>query len=133
MSQPITLKAGDQVCEIHVGQPLARLAAHLAKMAPKGARVGVIADAAVAGAYGKKLKVSLVKAGFQAELFSVPSGERSKSLAQVGRLHGLLAKARFERKSWLVALGGGVVGDLVGYVASSYLRGVPYVQVPTTL
>ncbi|MBI4208806.1 MAG: 3-dehydroquinate synthase [Deltaproteobacteria bacterium] len=63
----------------------------------------------------------------------IPNGERFKTVQTASRLYGQLAKARVERGDGLVALGGGVVGDLTGFVASTYLRGVPYVQIPTTL
>jgi 3-dehydroquinate synthase len=105
----------------------------LAREARPGAKMMVVADAAVAGHYGKKLQAGLMRAGFKAGLAVIPSGERSKTLAQAQKLLQELSKATFERQSWLVALGGGVVGDLTGFVAATYLRGVPYVQVPTTL
>jgi 3-dehydroquinate synthase len=63
----------------------------------------------------------------------VPAGEASKCLAQAERLYGQLAELEVDRKTWLVAVGGGVVGDLVGFVAATYLRGIPLVQVPTSL
>jgi 3-dehydroquinate synthase len=63
----------------------------------------------------------------------IPNGERFKTLQTAGHLYGQLAKVRVERGDGLVALGGGVVGDLTGFVASTYLRGIPYVQIPTTL
>lgn len=116
-----------------IGQPLSRLPAALAKEIPRGAKVAVIADAAVANRWGAPLRAALARRGFDAHRLVVPSGESSKSLAQAGRLHRELARRRFERKSWLVALGGGVVGDLTGFVAATYLRGVPFVQAPTTL
>src|SRR5205085_352830 len=89
-------------------------------------------DAAIA-ARARELHRALRTAGFQSLMIRIPSGERSKSLAQAGRLYGVLSRAGFERKSWLIALGGGVVGDLTGFVAATYLRGIPFVQVPTTL
>ncbi len=116
-----------------IGEPLARLPSALAKEARDNAKVLIVADAAVAGLYGKKLAAGMKKAGFDARLVRIPSGERSKTLAQAEKLYRTLARANFERKSWLVALGGGVVGDLTGFVAATYLRGIPYVQVPTTL
>lgn len=68
-----------------------------------------------------------------AERLVVPAGEASKCLAQAEVLYGQLARLEIDRKTWLVALGGGVVGDLVGFVAATYLRGVPLVQAPTSL
>ncbi len=116
-----------------VGQPLSRLPSALKKTARKNAKVMIVADSAITSRYGRPLLAGLKKAGFQALLVSFPSGEQSKTLAQCAKLYSTLAKAKFERSSWLIALGGGVVGDLTGFVASSYLRGIPYVQVPTTL
>ncbi|MFA5976072.1 MAG: 3-dehydroquinate synthase [Elusimicrobiota bacterium] len=134
MNQPISLQVCDQTSEIWVGQPLSRFVSHLAHQAAvSGTQVGIICDAAVASSYGKALKRELIKADFAAELFVVPSGEKSKSLAQASRLYRLLARRRFERRSWLIAVGGGVVGDLTGFVAATYLRGIQYVQMPTTL
>jgi 3-dehydroquinate synthase len=119
--------------ELILGQPLSRLPALLAGRAGEGVKVMVVADSAVAGRWGRNLAAGLGKAGFEASLTVIPSGERSKTLAQAGRLYRLLARGRFERKSILIALGGGVVGDLTGFVAATFLRGIRFVQVPTTL
>lgn len=98
-----------------------------------GSRCAVITDAKVGPLYGKKAVASLRTAGFDPLLITVPSGETAKSLANVQRCYDQLAANRLERKSFIVALGGGVVGDLAGFVAATYLRGIPFVQVPTTL
>ena len=116
-----------------IGQPLSRLPRAMSKLARKHAKVMVIADSAVCGRYGKRLVSGLKKEGFDASMAVVPSGERSKTLAQAGKLCQLLARKKFERKSWLIALGGGVVGDMTGFIAATYLRGISFVQVPTTL
>jgi 3-dehydroquinate synthase len=71
--------------------------------------------------------------GFEPVLIAVPAGEKSKRLAVVEKCYDQLAAHRLERKSFIVALGGGVVGDLAGFVAATYLRGIPFVQAPTTL
>jgi len=75
----------------------------------------------------------LKKAGFESVLITVPAGETAKSVKVVEQCYDALAKHRLERKSFIVALGGGVVGDLAGFVAATYLRGIAFVQVPTTL
>ena len=116
-----------------VGRPIAQLPKVLVKEAGRGARVMVVADQAVASRYGKRLAAGMKKRGLQVSLAVIPPGERSKAIAQAEKLYKRLARENFERKSWLVALGGGVVGDLTGFVAATYLRGIPYVQVPTTL
>jgi 3-dehydroquinate synthase len=96
-------------------------------------RCAVITDKNVGVLYAKNVLYSLKQAGLEAVLITIPSGEKAKSLAVVQKCYDALAKHRLERKSFIIALGGGVVGDLAGFVAATYLRGVPFVQVPTTL
>ncbi len=98
-----------------------------------GARCAVISDANVAPLFGEAALGSLRQSGFEPTLITVPAGETAKSLKTVQRCYDALAAQRIERKSFIVALGGGVVGDLAGFVAATYLRGIPFVQVPTTL
>lgn len=96
-------------------------------------RCAVITDTTVAPLYAERTLASLRKAGFEPLLITIPAGEKAKAMRQVERCYDRLAKQRLERKSFVVALGGGVVGDLAGFVAASYLRGIGFVQVPTTL
>lgn len=96
-------------------------------------RYAVIADAAVAELYGERALASLADAGLGAELHTFRPGEASKSRDTWGRLTDRLLEEGHGRDSAVVALGGGVAGDLAGFVAATFLRGVPVVQVPTTL
>ena len=98
-----------------------------------GRRCAIISDRHVAPRYGKAAQHSLAAAGFDPVLITIPAGETAKSLAQAHACYDQLAAQRLERRSFIVALGGGVVGDLAGFVAATYLRGIPFVQVPTTL
>jgi 3-dehydroquinate synthase len=98
-----------------------------------GRRCAVISDRIVARLYAKKAMASLRAAGFDPVLITVPAGETSKSLRNVQYCCDQLTRHRLERKSFIVALGGGVVGDLAGFVAAVYLRGIDFVQAPTTL
>lgn len=98
-----------------------------------GRRCAVISDVNVAKRYARPALKSLRAAGFDPLLITVAPGETAKSLRVVGSCYDQLAAHRLERKSFIVALGGGVVGDLSGFVAATYLRGIPFVQVPTTL
>jgi 3-dehydroquinate synthase len=98
-----------------------------------GSRCAVITDSNVAAKFAKPALKSLSASGFDPVLIVVPAGEKSKRLAVVEKCHDALAKHRLERKSFIVALGGGVVGDLAGFVAATYLRGIDFVQAPTTL
>lgn len=96
-------------------------------------RAFVVADDAVARLFGERALASLRAAGFEPELFAFPAGEASKSLDTVRTVYDWLLDHRAERGSAVVALGGGVTGDMAGFVAATYLRGVPLVHVPTSL
>jgi 3-dehydroquinate synthase len=98
-----------------------------------GRRCAIISDQNVAPAYGSRCLADLVASGFDPVLLTIPAGEKAKNLGTVQSCYDQLAAARLERKSFIVALGGGVVGDIAGFVAATYLRGISFVQVPTTL
>ncbi len=93
----------------------------------------IITDTTVGGLYAEALERGLASAGFKVTVLEVPPGEEQKTLANAGRLYQRMAEAFTERTSPVLALGGGVIGDLAGFVAATYMRGVPLVQVPTTL
>jgi len=93
----------------------------------------VVTDDFVGPLHAEKAVASLRDAGFDATLQTVPAGEATKSLESAARLYDALAEARLDRHSPMVAVGGGVVGDLTGFVAATWLRGIPFVQCPTTL
>lgn len=96
-------------------------------------RAFVITDDTVGPVHGPEVMASLAGAGFLAEIYAVPAGEASKSLDRATDLYAWLASHRAERRDVVVALGGGVVGDLAGFVAATFLRGITLVQVPTTV
>lgn len=98
-----------------------------------GAKVAVVTDSKVAPIYGDVVTGSLRAAGFEPTLIVVESGEASKRMEIAARVADEMIAAGLDRKSLLVALGGGVVGDLAGFVAAIYHRGIPYVQIPTTV
>lgn len=116
-----------------VGDGLLAQAGRFCAEAGLSGRCAVIADDAVFRLHGEALVESLRGAGFGAEPLLFPSGERSKSMAQAADLLERMARLRLDRGSFVVALGGGVAGDLGGFVAAVFLRGVPYVQAPTTV
>ena len=93
----------------------------------------IITDTNVGPLYAEKLKEMLCKAGLKAHVATVPAGESSKSLAVAEELFTKCIELGLDRKSAIYALGGGVVGDLAGFIAASYMRGVPFIQVPTSL
>jgi 3-dehydroquinate synthase len=98
-----------------------------------GRKVLVISNPQIYKHYGETTLTTLKDAGFEAEALLLPGGERYKNLAHVQKVFDRAYEMGLERSSTLVALGGGVVGDLTGYAAASWLRGINFVQVPTTL
>ncbi|MBM7854059.1 3-dehydroquinate synthase [Desulfohalotomaculum tongense] len=98
-----------------------------------GSKVLLATNPTVMSLYGKTVQRSLQQAGFKVTVAEVPEGEEAKSLEQAGVLYDVMFNAGLDRKSPVIALGGGVVGDLAGFAAATYMRGVPFIQVPTTL
>src|SRR5262245_5021902 len=96
-------------------------------------RAVVVSNPAVESIYGNRALKSLRRAGFKVDNFSIGDGERFKSLRTAESLFTFLIERRVERSDVIVALGGGVVGDLAGFAAATYLRGIRHIQVPTTL
>ena len=121
--------------EIFVGRGIRRdLGQHLSRAFTKPPkRVGIISNNRVFKLYGREIVRSLKSAGFQSSSWLMPEGERYKSFSILEKAVKFLSENRFEREDVVLALGGGVVGDLAGFAAAIYLRGIPVVQVPTTL
>ena len=129
----VNVPLGHRSYDIRIGPGLlARLGAECARLGLRK-RCAVIADTNVGPRYGKAAQTALTKAGFTSSLIIIPAGETAKSIKTVEACYNQLAAQRLERQSFVVALGGGVVGDLAGFVAATYLRGIAFVQVPTTL
>ena len=96
-------------------------------------RIAVVSNPTVDNLYGSTIRISLENSGFITEQFNIPDGESFKSLETLQSIYDFLLENGFDRGCGLVALGGGVVGDIAGFAAATFLRGIPYVQVPTTL
>ncbi len=133
--QPVTVTVplGERSYPIVVGTGLIDRAGEWIAPVLRRPRVHVVADAAVAALHLPRLEAALDAAGIAHAATLVPPGEASKSFAELERLLDALLDARVERKTALVALGGGVTGDLAGFAAAVALRGLDFVQVPTTL
>ena len=129
----VPLKGAGRSYPIHLGKGALEQTALSLKALPLGERYAVITDRNVKRLYADRLMSELDWAGLPAQLFAFPGSERSKTLETVERLTRRLARAGFARGDAVIALGGGVVGDVAGFVAATYMRGLPYVQVPTTL
>jgi 3-dehydroquinate synthase len=93
----------------------------------------IVSDTNVAARYAERLKQSLSSAGFRPTLITIPAGEKSKALKQAGAICDQMIAAGLDRQSFVIGLGGGVIGDISGFVAAIYHRGIPHVQIPTTL
>ena len=129
----LTVNLGDRSYPIYVGEGiLARLGEFLQTAGLRG-KVAVVSNPTVAELYLEPVSEALARAGFEVVSMLIPDGEQHKNLESLAAIYDRLVRSRLERKSVVLALGGGVIGDLAGFAAATYLRGVPYVQVPTTL
>lgn len=129
----VRLDLGERSYDIHVGAGLLGQAGALALPVLRRKRVFIVTDANVAPLHLAALQQSLSAAGIAHDSHVLPAGEHTKSVSHLDELLNVLLDARCERSTTLVALGGGVIGDLVGFAAAILLRGVDFIQVPTTL
>lgn len=118
---------------VYVGYGLLEALGEKMKLGGLGGKARIISDENVFSIYGKKVGRILKDSGFAVNSFVVPPGEETKCLKYAIRIYDFLVQHRTERDDVIVALGGGVVGDLAGFVAATFLRGMPWVQVPTSL
>ena len=132
MTKTITVGLGDRAYDIHVGAGLLARAGELLKPLAKGV-VPVVTDEHVAALHLQPLLASLKVAGIEARPIVMPPGEVSKSFAGLEKLSGELLDMGIDRKGLIIALGGGVIGDLTGFAAGVLKRGVAFAQIPTTL
>ena len=129
----IAVTTGSSPYQALVGSGLLEsLGRHVAEVLPIST-CAVVADQTTGGLFAATATGSLRHAGFEPVLIEVPPGEKAKSLEIIGRLCDQMAAGKLDRSSFVVALGGGVVGDVAGFAAAIYHRGIPHVQVPTTL
>ena len=133
LMQTLTVNLGDRSYPIYVGDGILSRAGDLLQRAGLRGKVAVITNPTVAQLYLDPVHESLSGAGFDVTPVLIPDGEQHKDLRSLSVIYDRLIAERFERQSCVVALGGGVVGDLAGFAAATFLRGIAYVQVPTTL
>lgn len=118
---------------VHIGKSLLASTGTLAKEVAASCRAVIVSDSNVAPLYAQTVLDSLTAAGYTPCVYTFPAGEDSKSLSQLEALLEYLATEEITRSDLLIALGGGVTGDLTGFAASIYLRGIKYIQIPTSL
>ncbi len=129
----VRVALGNNSYDIRVGPGLLMQVGQQLKEIGFSDKLVVITDSKVKSLYGNRLRQSLTSEGFKVTTLEVPEGEEQKSIETAGKLYQELTNAYAERTTPILALGGGVIGDLTGFVAATYLRGVPLVQIPTTL
>jgi len=129
----VEVNLGNRSYPILIGENLLAALGTEVRARIHGERVLVISNPTVRGLYGKRAEESLAGAGLTVVWGEMPDGEEYKTLETVSRLYDLAVEAELDRGCAVVGLGGGVVGDTAGFVAATYMRGVPFVQVPTTL
>lgn len=132
MNETIRVGLRDRDYPIHIGRGLLDDAQFFLSAMPSK-KAAIITNDTLAPLYLDRLKTSLLGAGVQITQVIVADGEDHKSWQTLNQIHDALLRARCERKTSIIALGGGVVGDLAGFAAATFLRGVPFIQVPTTL
>jgi len=130
--QTLTVALGDRAYPIHIGSGLldrpALILPHL-----KTPQAAIVTNTTVGPLYLERVQSALVAAGIKVVTIVLPDGEAYKNSESLNHIYDVLLQNRMERKATLIALGGGVIGDLTGFAAATYLRGVPFIQIPTTL
>ncbi len=124
---------GKQAYTIYLEDSFENLGEYLKELEPAKRKACIVSDSTVWGLYGEQVQ-KILEDSFETVIsFVFPAGEASKTLDTVRKLYEVLIKAHFDRKDLLAALGGGVTGDLTGFAAATYLRGIDFIQIPTTL
>lgn len=129
----VRVKLGDNSYTVHIGESLLAEAGSIISKLGFTDKAVIITNPDVGKLYAAHLQKSLKSAGFNTAVLTVPEGEEFKTLDTAGRLYLEMAAFGAERNTPVLALGGGVIGDLAGFVAATYMRGVPFIQLPTTL
>ncbi len=129
----VKVRLGRNSYEILIGSGILSRLGYWLREGSFADKLVVITSPSLKGLYGDALEQNLSREGFKVTALLVPDGEEQKSLETAGRLYNELSDCNAERTTPILALGGGVIGDLAGFVAATYLRGVPLVQIPTSL
>ncbi|MCI0515932.1 3-dehydroquinate synthase [candidate division KSB1 bacterium] len=129
----IQVELGERSYPIYVEANSIAKIGQLARTHALGHKIALVTDTNVAGYYREEVENSLVQHDFQVLGFILPAGETTKNLKMADFLYEKLIEANFDRQSVIISVGGGVVGDLAGFVAATYLRGISFIQIPTTL
>jgi len=129
----IRVSLGERSYGIKTGEGVLGTCGPLVRKVARGGGIAIVTNRKVNRLFGETCRRSLEKAGFRTETVILPDGERFKNLRQVSKIYDALVKKGFDRSDTVFALGGGVVGDIAGFAAATYMRGIDYIQAPTTL
>lgn len=134
MSKILNVKENDMpIYDIYIENDYSMLHKILEKLETKGHRICIVSDTTISQYYMNEVLEIVKDYAVTVETFTLHPGEAHKNLTSVNELYEHLIQSKFDRKDFLIALGGGVVGDLTGFVAATYLRGISFIQMPTTL
>jgi 3-dehydroquinate synthase len=134
MSKKITVHLDNKpIYDIVIEKDFSMLASSFEQLGVSGRKVCIVTDSNVGPLYADAAKAELEKTGNQVFIYTFPAGEQNKNLDTVEDVYEFLIRNHFDRKDMLAALGGGVVGDLTGFTAATYLRGIQFIQIPTSL
>lgn len=134
MSKVLTVNYNEKpIYDIVIERNFDNLAASVGKLGLEGRKICIVTDSNVGPLYADKVREELEKTGNSIYIYQFEAGEKNKNLDTVQDVYEFLIKNKFDRKDMLAALGGGVVGDLTGFTAASYLRGIDFIQIPTSL
>lgn len=134
MSKTITIHMdGKPIYDIKIEKDFSELTDSFLKLGVKGRKICIVTDSNVGPLYAEAVREQLEKTGNNIFIYTFEAGESNKTLDTVQNVYEFLIQNHFDRKDMLAALGGGVVGDLTGYTAATYLRGIDFIQIPTSL
>lgn len=134
MGKNITIHMDEKpIYDIAIRKDFSDLAECFNKLNVMGRKICIVTDSNVGPIYADSAKAELLKTGNEVFVYTMPAGEENKTLDTVQDIYEFLILNHFDRKDYLAALGGGVVGDLTGYTAATYLRGISFIQLPTSL
>ena len=129
----LTVDLGPNSYPIHIENGILAKTGELVSEVFSGKKIMIVSDDNVFPLYGEIITKALSDSGFECHSFVLPHGEPTKSFQSLPKIYEALINAKLTRSDLLIALGGGVIGDLAGFAASSYLRGIKFVQIPTSL
>ena len=134
MSEVLNVQYNNEPCyDIVLDDSFEGLAERISGLGFSGRKIAIITDTNVEKLYAEQIKECLETVSPTTVVYAIPAGEENKNLSEIEKIYQVLIDNHFDRHDLIVALGGGVVGDMAGYTAATYLRGIAFIQIPTTL